>query len=250
MKTHRIAAAIAAIVLPMLAANAQAAELRVYASTATKAALEQLGPQFETATGNKLVFTFGPAAKMKKEIEQGAAFDVAILTPALTDALAASGKIDPAGRATVARAGSGIAVRAGAPLPDVSTVAALRQTLLNAKSIGYVGIGASRAGNEAMLKKLGILDAVKPKIKLLKESAPVEVAKGVVEIGLGPMSEVPLVSGAALAGSYPAEFQSYLVFTAGVSSASKHAAEAEALIRFLKAPAAAPVFKANYMEPG
>ena len=104
MKIQRVVAVMIGIVLPLLAAGAQAAELKVYASTAVKAVLQELGPQFEKATGNQLVFTFGPAAVMKKQIDEGAAFDVAILTPALTDGLATAGKIDPASRVAIARA--------------------------------------------------------------------------------------------------------------------------------------------------
>src|SRR5215831_6670500 len=90
--------------------GAQAAELKVYASTAVKAVLEELGPQFEKATGDKLVFTFGLSSAVKKQIDEGAAFDVVILTPALLDGLAAAGKIDPASRVAIARVGSGVAV--------------------------------------------------------------------------------------------------------------------------------------------
>jgi len=250
MKIQRVVAVMIGIVLPLLAAGAQAAELKVYASTAVKAVLQELGPQFEKATGNQLVFTFGPAAVMKKQIDEGAAFDVAILTPALTDGLATAGKIDPASRVAIARAGLGVAVPAGSPKPDVSTAEELKRTLLQAKSIGFNGVGASRAGNEALLAKLGIADQVKPKIKLLNESAPVGVAKGEVEIGLGSMSEVLLVPGVQLTGPFPAGLQSYLVFMAGVSSASKNADAATSLIKFLTASAAAPVFKAKGMEPG
>jgi len=248
LKIQRVMAVMIAIVLPLLAAGAQAAKLKVYSSTAVKAVLEELGPQFEKATGDKLVFTFGLSSAVKKQIDEGAAFDVAVLTPALI--LATSGKIDPASRVAIARAGSGVAVSAGSPKPDVSTAEALKQTLLQAKSIGFTGVGVSRAGNEALLAKLGIADQVKPKIKLLNESAPAAVAKGEVEIGLGPMSEVLLVPGVQLAGPYPAGLQSYLVFMACVSSASKNADAARSLIKFLTASAAAPVFKAKDMEPG
>ena len=140
-------------------------------------------------------------------------------------------------------------MRAGSSKPDVSTAEALKRTLLRAKSIGFTGVGVSRAGNEALLAKLGIADQVKPKIKLLNEAAPAAVAKGEVEIGLGPMSEVLLVPGVRLAGPFPAGLQSYLVFMAGVSSASKNADAARSLIKFLTAPAAAPVFKDKDMEP-
>lgn len=249
MKLHRLLAvlAVGSLVLPI---GAQAAELKVSASTAVKSVLEQLGPQFEKTTGNTLAFSFGPAATLKEKIDQGAAFDVAILTAPLTDALVKAGKVDAATRTTIARAGLGLAVRAGAAKPDVGTDEALKRTLLNAKSIGYNGVGASRAGSEAMLRKLGIADAVAPKVKLLNESAPLAVAKGEVEIGLGPISEVLPIEGVQLAGPFPADLQSYLVFTAAASTGSKNADAAKALIKFLASPAAAAVLKAKGMEPG
>ena len=110
---------------------------------------------------------------------------------------------------------------ANSPKPDVSTAEVLKRTLLQAKSIGFTGVGVSRAGNEALLAKLGIADQVKPKIKLLSEAAPAAVAKGEVEIGLGPMSEVLLVPGVQLAGPFPAGLQSYLVFMACVRASAR-----------------------------
>jgi molybdate transport system substrate-binding protein len=250
MTIHRTAGALAGLLLSLVTAQAQAAELKVLASTAIKGVLEELGPQFEKATGNKVAFTFGPAAVMKTQIDQGAAFDLAILTPPLADALTAAGKVDGATRATIARAGLGVAVRAGAPKPDVSTEAALKQALLAAKSIGFNGVGASRIGIEAALGKLGIAGDVKPKIVLLDVSAPVAVAKGDVEMGLGPVSEILAVSGAENAGAFPSELQSYLVMTAVVAANTKDADTAKALIRFLTAPAAGPTIKTKGMEPG
>ena len=144
LKIQRVMAVMIGIVLPLLGTGAQAAELKVYSSTAVKAVLEELGPQFEKATGDKLVFTFGLSSAVKKQIDEGAAFDVAVLTPALIDGLAA-GKIDPASRVAIARVGSGVAVPAGSPKPDVSTAEALKRTLLQAKSIGFTGVGVSRA---------------------------------------------------------------------------------------------------------
>jgi molybdate transport system substrate-binding protein len=249
MTFHRLLAALAVASL-LLPVGARAAELKVSASTAVKSVAEELGPQFEKTSGDTLSFTFGPAATLKQKIDQGAAFDVAILTAPLIDALIKAGKVDAATRATIARAGLGVSLRAGAAKPDVGTDEALRRTLVDAKSIGYNGVGASRAGSEAMLRKLGIADAVAPKIKLLDVSAPVAVARGEVEIGLGPISEILPVAGVQLAGAFPADVQSYLVFAAAVSSASKYADAAKALIKFLTSPAAPPVLKAKGMEPG
>jgi len=157
MNIHRaIATAVGFLAIPLLALPVQAAELKVLSSTALKTVLEELGPQFEKATENKVSFAFDPAAVLKTQIDQGAAFDIAILTVPLTDALVA------AARAVVARGGLGVAMRAGAPKPDVSTAEAFKHTLLNAKSIGFNGQGASRAATEAVFVKLGIADELKP----------------------------------------------------------------------------------------
>jgi molybdate transport system substrate-binding protein len=250
MRFHGVVAAIAALSLPLLSVHAGAAELKVFASTAVKSVLEDVGPQFGKASGNKLVFNFGPAAVLKGQIDKGADFDVAVLTASLTDALAKSGKVEVATRATIARAGLGVAVRAGAAKPDVSTDAGLKETLLHAQSIGFNGVGASRAMIEGAIGKLGIADALKAKIKLLDVSAPIAVAKGDVAVGLGPVSEILPVAGVQVAGPFPADLQHYLVFSAGVSSASGNADAARALIKFLTAPSVAPVLKAKGMEPG
>jgi len=238
------------LVLPLLPAQSQAADLKVFASTAVRTAVAELGGQFEKTTGNKLAFTVDAAAALKSQIDQGAAFDAVIITAPLIDALAAAGKVDPATRATVARAGLGVSLRAGAPKPDVSTPDALKRTLLAASSIGYAAQGTSRSGNEAMFAKLGIADAIKPKIKLLDKPAPLGVAAGEVELGLGPVSEILPVAGVELAGAYPPELQSYLVFVGAVSSTAGNADAAKALVKFLTAPAAAPVIIARGLEPG
>ena len=251
MAFHRaIATAAGFLAIPLLTLQVQAAELKVLSSTALKTVLEELGPQFEKATENKVSFVFDPAAVLKKQIDEGAAFDVAILSAPLTDALVAAGKIDGATRAVVARGGLGVAMRAGAPKPDVSTAEAFKHTLLNAKSIGFNGQGASRAATEAMFVKLGIADDLKPKIKLLQTTASEGVVKGEVEVGLGPISDILASSGAELVGPLPSDLQWYLVLSAGVSTASKNADAAKALIKFLTAPGAATVLKAKGMEPG
>jgi molybdate transport system substrate-binding protein len=251
MTLHRaIAAAVGFLALPLLAVNAQAAELKVLSSTSLKTILEELGPQFEKATENKVTFAFDPAAVVKTQIDQGVEFDVAILTVPLSDALVTAGKIDGASRAIVARGGLGVSMRAGVPKPDVSTAEAFKHTLLDAKSIGFNGQGASRAATEAVLVKLGIADDLKPKIKLLQTTASEGVVKGDVEVGLGPISEILASPGAELVGPLPSDLQWYLVLTAGVSTASKNADAAKALIKFLTAPGAVPVLKAKGMEPG
>lgn len=245
-----IAAVVGVFALLLLAAHAKAAELKIVSTTAFKGVLEELGPQFEKATENKVILSFAPTAVIKTQIEQAAVFDVAVLTSAVNDGLASAGKIVPDSRRIVARAGMGVAIVNGAPKPDLSTVEAFKNALLNAKSIGFNGQGASRAGFEALFKKLGIADALASKIKLLQTGAPEGVAKGEVEIGLGPISEIIPTPGVQVAGPLPADIQSYLVLSAAISANSKATAAAGVFINFLAGPSVVPVLKAKGMEPG
>jgi len=249
MKTHRAIAALLGLALSLLGAQAQAAEIRVLASTAVKTVLDELGPQFEKATGNKLTFTIAPAAVLKSQIDQGASFDVAILTAPLTDGLAGEGKIDTA-RTAIAHAGIGVAIHKGAPKPDIGTTEAFKRALLNAKSVGYTAAGASGVYLKTLFEKLGIADELKPRLKLLAGGAGAAAANGEVEIGLTQISEILPYADAELVGPLPADIQSYTYFSAGVSAASKDADAAKAFVKFLAAPAALPVIKAKGMEPG
>ncbi|MGA2892956.1 MAG: molybdate ABC transporter substrate-binding protein [Xanthobacteraceae bacterium] len=249
MKAQRAVAAIVGLALPLLAVQAQAAEIKVLASTAVKTVLEELAPQFEKATETKVVLTFAPAAVLKTQIDQGAAFEVAILTAPLSDGLAGEGKID-ATRTTIAHAGIGVAIHKGAAKPDISTTEAFKRALLNAQSVGFTAAGASGVYLKTMFDKLGIAEALKPKLKLLQGGAGEAAATGEVEIGLTQISEILPYANAELVGPLPADIQSYTYFSAGVAAASKEADAAKAFIKFLTAPAALPVIKAKGMEPG
>ena len=153
MKIQRVIGPIVGSALALLASGAQAAEITVLASTAMKTTLEELAPQFEKATGNKVDITFAPAAALKVKIDDGAAFDVAVLTVPVIDSLA--GKIDMA-RTVIAHSGIGVAIRKGAPRPDISTTEAFKRTLLNAKSIGFTASGATGAYLKTLFERLGI----------------------------------------------------------------------------------------------
>jgi molybdate transport system substrate-binding protein len=132
MKTLTLA--LGALAAMMSTAAVEAADIKVLASNGVRGTLEELAPAFERATANKLAITFGLAAVLKRQIEAGEAFDLAILTSAGIEDLARQGKIDRASRTSIARSGVGIAVRAGAPRPDISTAEALKRTLLAARS--------------------------------------------------------------------------------------------------------------------
>ena len=249
MKIQHVMAPIVGSALALLASGALAAEIKVLASTAVKTTLEELAPQFEKATGNKVDVTFAPATVLKARIDEGAAFDVAILAASVTDSLAGSGKIDmPA--TTIAHSGIGVAIRKGAAKPDIGTTEAFKQTLLNAKSIGFTGAGATGAYLKTLFEKLGIADQLKPKLKPLQGAAGEAAAAGEVEIGMTQISEILPYSGAELAGPLPPDIQSYTYFSAAASVASKEAEAAKAFIKFLAAPSALAVIKAKGMEPG
>jgi len=187
---------------------------------------------------------------LKAQIEQGAAFDITILTATAIDDLAKQSKVDGASRMAIAHAGIGVAIHKGAPTPDISTPEAFKRALLNAKSIGFTAQGASASSLQAIFVKLGIADELKPKIKLLDGAAGAAVAKGEVEIGMTQISEILPYADDQLVGPLPAELQVYTNFAGAVAAASKDAASAKALLKFLTAPTALPVIKAKGMEPG
>jgi molybdate transport system substrate-binding protein len=187
---------------------------------------------------------------LKNKIEQGAAFDVGILTVPITDDLAKQGKIDPATRTAVAHAGIGVAVHKGAPKPDISTVDAFKRALLNAKSIGFTAQGASAAALQAAFVKLGIAEELKPKIKLLDGPAGAAIAKGEVEIGMTQISELLPYADDELVGPLPNEIQVYTNFSAGIATAAQDVGAAAAFIKFLTTPAALQVIKIKGLEPG
>ena len=234
------------------AGTAHAAEIKMLVSNAMKTTMEELAPQFEKASEHQLAITFGAASELKTLIEKGVAFDVAILTPAVIDALVKEGKLSAAGGADIARAGFGIAARKGAPKPDISTVEAFKRALLDAKSIAYVEAGAGSPYFKSLLDRLGIADQIKPKLKPQPTSNPTAkaVANGEAEIGITAISEILPYAGAELVGPIPAEIQLYTVYPAALAANTKEGDAGKALIKFLTAPAAITVLKAKGLSPG
>jgi molybdate transport system substrate-binding protein len=229
---------------------ASAAEIRVLCSNGLKAVMEDLAPQFERATGNKVVMTFGLAAEFKQRIEKGEAVDVAVLTPPLIDDLIKQGKMAADSRVVIARTGLGIMIRAGAHKPDVSTTDAFKRSLLGAKSIAFAKAGASGVAFVDAVKRLGIADSMQSKLKPTSTGEEVNdlVVHGGAEFGILPLSEILPVRGAELGGMFPADVQTYIVMAAGVSSNAKQGAAARELIKFLTGPAALASIKAKGME--
>lgn len=249
MKSRSFAAAVALLTLPL---NAQAAELKVLASGGFSPAMKELVPQFEKQSGHKVALKLEQTGAIKRMIEGGEAFDVAIASPAVIDGLVKQGKIAAASKGDVARTGIGVAVKAGAPKPDIKSADALKKTLLGANSIVYPKEGASSVHLAKVFDKLGITEQLKPKIKLepMTGRTAVAVAQGEAELGIAVIPQIISVPGVDLVGALPGELQAFVVYTGGVGAAAKEAAAAKAFLEFLKTPAALQVIKAKGLEPG
>jgi len=245
-------AAVAAALTLLAAGSAIAAEVKVLASTAIKSSLELLAPQFETASGHKLAITYGASARLVPEIEKGRAFDLAILSATVTDALIEKGALLAATRIDIARSGAGVAVRSGAPPPDIGTVDAFRRTLLAAKSLGYSETGAGGQFLMTMFQHLSIADEMKPKLRLAQPNKPSlqSLADGEIDLGIPQISEALAFPGVDLIGPLPAELQVYTVLPAAVGAKAASPDAAKSLIQFLTARAAIALLKAKGLEPG
>jgi molybdate transport system substrate-binding protein len=230
-----------------LTISARADEIRVTSSNALKPALEQVAPEFENTTGHKLVFTWGQA-----EILKGRSFDLAVLTAAVIDKLIMQGRLIGASRTAVAVSAAGLAVRRGAPKPDISTVESFKRTLLNASAIVFGEQGGTGAYLKTLFLRLGIADALMDKIRPLRaEKGPAQaVADGEAEIGLTQISEILPYAGAELVGPLPSEVQLTTTYVAAVGVDTAHADAAAELIKSITAPAAAPVYRAKGLDPG
>jgi molybdate transport system substrate-binding protein len=235
----------------LAAGAASAAEIKVITSVGVKAILEELAPAFERTSGHKLNITYGVAVPLKRQIDSGETFDVVILVPGMIDDLMKQGKVAAGSNANVAKSGIGVAIKQGAPKPDISSADAFKKTLLAARSIAYVKEGQSGAAMARTIERLGIAAEMAPKTSLeaRPEGAVESVVEGRTDLGFNLISEILPVAGAELVGPLPAELQSYVVFTSGIGATSKDQAAAKAFIDFLKGPTAVPVLKAKGMEP-
>jgi molybdate transport system substrate-binding protein len=244
-----IAATILCLSVPMISA-AQTAPLRVLGSNGMKAVLEQLRPILEGEGGRKLAIEFNTSAAIRQRIESGEAFDVAIITAEVVNELAKTGKIASGSVVDLGRSGIGFGVRAGAPKPDIRTPEAVKQTLLNAKSLTWVSVGASRVHIERMLQSLGIAEQVKSKIVLTQgvDESIANVAAGKTEMILTLTSEILPAKGLQYAGPFPPQFQNYVSFAGGISPKSSSPAASALLIKSLSAPSTARTYESKGME--
>jgi molybdate transport system substrate-binding protein len=226
------------------------AELKVLSTHAVVEVLAELSPAFERASGCALSFSYNPTAVTKREIEDGAAFDVAVIIKPALDELAARGMILRDTCVELARCGLGVSVRAGARKPDISSVEKFKAALLEAKSVVRSRDGASGKAFEALLERLGIIEALRDKIVIGPAGRIAElVARGEGELAVQQVPELVPVEGADYVGPWPHELQTYSLFGAGVAAASKQREVAQAFIAVLAAPANAALYKAKGLEP-
>ncbi len=223
--------------------------LKILSGGAMRPLLVEAVPLFERAHGVKVDVRFALTSVLAKDIEQGAVFDLALLPRPELDALAAMGAIAPGTQTGVARSAVGLAVRQGAPKPDISTVAALQRALLAARSIAYSD-GPSGAYVAGLLQRLGIADEVRPKTKLTSGPVAELVARGEAELGMQQIVAILPVKGAALVGPLPSKLQNVIVYAAAIAAAAANPDAAAAFIAFMATPEAVRIIRAKGLEPG
>ncbi len=240
--------AVIVLLVPGLAATA--AEVKLMAGAGMRGAFAELIPQFERATGHKILVLYGGGATFRKQIEAGEAFDLVIIDSNEVGELIKQGKIAGDTRVDIVRAGIGVAVREGAPKPDISSVDAFKNTLLNVKSFTYAPEGSTGRDFPRVLDRLGIAEQVKDKIKPNTLARVLEVvAAGEVELAIAGIPTFLSAKGVQIVGPLPGELQSWFINTAGVSASAQQPDAAKALIKYLATPEAAAVIRAKGMEP-
>jgi molybdate transport system substrate-binding protein len=234
---------------------AYGADIRVMTSGAFTAAYLKVIPEFERTTHNKVLTAYGASMgnapdSIPSRLQRGEPVDVVILAAPALDELIQQGRVVSGSRVDLVRSSIGMAVRAGAPKPDISTVEALKRALLEAKSIAYSDSASGVYLSKEMFQHLGIADKIEGKCKRIQsEPVGVVVARGDAEIGFQQISELLPVTGIAFVGPLPPEVQKVTVFSAGVVVGAKKPDAARALIKFLASPAAVPAITKTGLEP-
>jgi molybdate transport system substrate-binding protein len=257
MSYLRIAiAAFAVIAAVRSGGTAAAAEIRVLSSL--KAALSQLLPDFQKSSGNTATIEYGPAGAIADRIAKDDAADVVVVSRSQLQKLESSGKVVQGSLVDIAGIALGVAIRKGAPKPDISNVEAFKRALLSARSIGYRDPATgSTSGTYAadLLERLGIAEDLKPKLRLdrseggVPENVFLGVAKGDIEMQIGQITEIAISPGVELAGPLPGEIQNTTLMAAGIITTSKAPDVAKAFIGFISSPSAVAVLRASGFQP-
>jgi molybdate transport system substrate-binding protein len=229
--------------------SAVAAEITIFTSMGSLSGVTDLAAAYEKASGHRVVVAarIGPA--LPKALASNEPGDIIANFTSTFDGLIKQGKVQSGTVVEFARAGVGVAIRKGAPKPDISTVEAYRETMLKAKSIGYSKSGSGLIA-ERGLKELGIWDQVKDKVRYL-EGTPVAVfvAKGEVELGMQQSNAIAPVEGAEYAGPLPGKLQEFIYFSVGLLNISTQPGVAREFMQFMASPAAAELLRKGAMEP-
>lgn len=247
---HRMMGIIVTASICTSAGMAHAADVNVMASMAIREVYLELVPQFETTSGHRVVTTWVGSADIMKRMRAGESTDLVILAADAIDELTRLGKVAPGSRVDLVKSGIGVAVRAGAQKPDISSGEALKRALLGAKSIAYSS-GPSGTYLSGLFQRMGIADALKGKIVQAPPGTPVGglVARGEAEIGFQQVSELLPVAGIDFVGPLPPDIQSITVFSGAVHVGAREPGAVRELLKFLSSPASAPVMKRRGMEP-
>ena len=247
MNKHTMKSAALTLALLCGAASAGAAELTLLISNAMITVVQDLAPRFEAASGHKLAITYGSTNPLKARIEKGNAFDLTILSEGAIDDLVKQGKLAAPTRTLVARSGLGLAIRKGAPKPDIRTTEGFKRTLLDAKSIAYLEDGLTGTYLRVLFQRMEITDSMKSRYKNARGAEA--VSKGEAELGVTQMSEILHQTGAELAGPLPAEIQNYTNFASAISAGAKQPDAARAFLKYFTSPDAVRVIRASGLEP-
>jgi molybdate transport system substrate-binding protein len=241
--------------LLLAAGAAQAAELRVVSSGGFAAAYRALLPAYERASGNTVMTEWGPSMgatpqAIPQRLARGEPIDVVIMAGDALGALVKEGKVRAESRVDLARSLIGVAVRAGAPRPDISSPEAVKRALLGARSIAYSDSASGVYLLTELFPRLGIADAIREKSRLIPaEPVGQVVARGEAELGFQQMSELLPVPGIEIVGKLPGELQKVTIFSAGIVATAKEPQAAATLIVFLASPAAQDAVTKSGLEP-
>ena len=256
MKTRSLVAAatIGVICVFVMSLAAQAAELKVLSAIGMRLVMEDLGPKFEQATGDKLAISFAASGVIVKRVQDGETTDVVMLSQPALERLTKDGKLVAGSATLLARSGIGVAVRKGAPKPDISSPEALKRTLLAAQSVTCSNPefgGASARHFAKVLDRLGMGSEMKPKTVFSKIPGEVGqlVANGEAGIAVHQTQELISVPGIEVVGPLPGDLQNTIVFSGGIMTSAKETELGKALLTFLRTPDASAAIKAKGMDP-
>ena len=224
-------------------------EVRLLSTLALKGAVERLAGQYQVAASVRLDADFAPTVGLLKRLREGEKADVLILTREGLDELVGEGAVVAASKVDLARSWVGIAVKAGQPHPDISNVAALRATLLAARSVAYSKIGASGIYFAGLIEKMGIASEIKAKATITAGFTAERLSTGEADLAVQQLSELKQVAGNEVIGPIPRELQTPAVFTAGRMASSQKVAQVDAILRYLASPEVAPVLRESGLEP-